>query len=152
MKDQSTALDFTGEDIYVGIDVHLNSWTVSIYTSHLEHKTFRQDPLPEVLMRYLRRHFPGAHYHGVYEAGYCGFWIYEALKEAGMEMMVINAADVPTTECERTYKHDAVEPSQIGPKSSIGRAAPDLRTIARGRRGQATTAHAWPARQQANPG
>ena len=124
MKDQSTALDFTGEDIYVGIDVHLNSWTVSIYTSHLEHKTFRQDPLPEVLMRYLRRHFPGAHYHGVYEAGYCGFWIYEALKEAGMEMMVINAADVPTTDRERTYKHDAVDSRKLARSLRSGELRP----------------------------
>lgn len=85
MKEQTTALDFTGEDIYVGIDVHLNSWTVSIYTAHLAHKTFRQDPLPELLIRYLGRHFPGGRYHGVYEAGYCGFWIYEALSEAGMD-------------------------------------------------------------------
>ncbi len=113
MKEQSTALDFTGEDIFVGIDVHLNSWTVSIYTAHLEHKTFRQDPSPEILMRYLRRHFPGARYIGVYEAGYCGFWIYEALSEAGMDMMVINAADVPTTDRERTYKHDPVDSRKL---------------------------------------
>jgi len=124
MKDQSTALDFTGEDVFVGIDVHLRSWTVSIYTAHLEHKTFRQDPFPELLMRYLQRHFPGARYHGVYEAGYCGFWIHEALNEAGMDMMVINAADVPTTDRERTYKHDPVDSRKLARSLRAGELRP----------------------------
>ncbi len=60
MKAQASQLDFAVQDIYIGIDVHLSSWTVSIYSAHLEHKTFRQDPCPETLIRYLQRHFPGA--------------------------------------------------------------------------------------------
>jgi len=113
MKDQARELDFTGEDIYIGIDVHVNSWTVAIYTSKLYHKTFSQAAQPEPLVRYLHRHFPGGHYHGVYEAGYCGFWIYEALMAAGIDMMVINPADVPTTGHERVYKHDRADASKL---------------------------------------
>ena len=113
MKAQASQLDFEGQDIYVGIDVHLNSWTVSIYSSHLEHKTFRQDPLADTLLRYLKRHFPGARYHGVYEAGYVGFWIYEALAAEGVDRMVINPADVPTTGRERSFKHDPVDARKL---------------------------------------
>jgi len=37
-------LDFTGQHIYVGMDIHKKSWSVSIYTEHFEHKTFTQPP------------------------------------------------------------------------------------------------------------
>jgi transposase len=113
MKTQATELDFSEQDIYVGLDVHLSSWTVSIYTAHLEHKTFRQDPDPVILLRYLKRHFPGGRYHGVYEAGYSGFWIHDVLTAAGMDMMVINPADVPTTDRERSFKHDPVDARKL---------------------------------------
>jgi len=37
-------LNFEGQSIFVGIDVHLKSWTVSIFTENLLHKTFSQPP------------------------------------------------------------------------------------------------------------
>jgi hypothetical protein len=35
MKTQSNKLDFTGQNIYAGFDVHLKSWRVTIMTEHL---------------------------------------------------------------------------------------------------------------------
>ena len=64
---QSNELNFKGQNIYVGIDVHLKSWTVSIMTEKLHHKTFSQPPCVEALRGYLHHHFPGASYHSVYE-------------------------------------------------------------------------------------
>ena len=37
-------LDFTGQPIYVGLDVHKKSWSVSISTQHGEYKSFSQPP------------------------------------------------------------------------------------------------------------
>ena len=124
MKAQASQLDFAVQDIYIGIDVHLSSWTVSIYSAHLEHKTFRQDPRPETLIRYLQRHFPGARYHGVYEAGYLGFWIHDALTAGGINMMVINPADVPTTGRERSFKHDPVDARKLARALRAGQLRP----------------------------
>ena len=124
MTVQASQLDFEGQDIYVGIDVHLSSWTVSIYTAHLEHKTFRQDARPETLIRYLSSHFPGASCHGVYEAGYSGFWIHDALTAAGIDMMVINPADVPTTDRERSFKHDPVDARKLARALRAGELRP----------------------------
>ncbi|HWR72850.1 MAG TPA: IS110 family transposase, partial [Nitrospirota bacterium] len=59
---QATKLDFTGQQIYVGMDVHKKSWSISIYTDQFEHKTFSQPPKTEMLMSYLKRNFPGAAY------------------------------------------------------------------------------------------
>ena len=66
-------LNFEGQQIYVGMDVHKKSWSISILTNEFEHKTFSQPPEVGVLVNYLKRNFPGASYKSVYEAGYCGF-------------------------------------------------------------------------------
>ena len=74
MRKQSNTLNFEGQNIYVGIDVHLKSWTVSILSGHLHHKTFVQPPSPEALSSYLHSHFPNGNYLSAYEAGFSGFW------------------------------------------------------------------------------
>ena len=54
MNTQSNKLDFTGQNIYAGFDVHIKQWTVSIMTDYLTHKTFSQPPKPEILFQYLQ--------------------------------------------------------------------------------------------------
>jgi hypothetical protein len=54
-------------------------------TEQFEHKTFTQQPVPEALVKYLKRNFPDAHYLRAYEAGLSGFWIYDALNELGVD-------------------------------------------------------------------
>jgi len=112
-------LNFSGQAIYLGLDVHKKSWSVSIFTKHGEYKTFSQPPQVEVLIQYLQRHFPGARYHWVYEAGYGGFWIHDRLREKGIENIVANPADIPTQDKERRGKRDRI----------------DCRKLARGLRG-----------------
>jgi hypothetical protein len=75
MQTHGTTLDFSGQNIYAGFDVHLKSWSVTIMTDEITHKTFSQPPEPEVLHQYLQRNFPGGTYHSAYEAGFCGYWI-----------------------------------------------------------------------------
>ncbi len=106
---KSNRLDFTGQPIYVGMDVHKKSWSVSIHTEHFEHKTFTQPPEVEKLVHYLQRTFPGATYYSVYEAGFSGFWIHDRLQERGINCMVVNPADVPTKDKERAGKADKVD-------------------------------------------
>jgi transposase len=102
-------LDFTGQPIYAGLDVHKKSWSVSIFTKHGEYKSFSQPPQVETLAHYLRHHFPGALYYAVYEAGYCGFWIHDQLVKEGVHCMVVNPADVPTKNKEQRRKRDRVD-------------------------------------------
>ena len=104
-----TKLDFTGQQIYVGLDIHKKSWSVSIYSEHSEHKTFTQPPAVDKLVYYLRRHFPGATYHSVYEAGYSGFWIHDQLRQQGVRCVIVNPGDVPTKGKERAGKTDRVD-------------------------------------------
>ncbi len=106
---KSNKLDFTDQPIYIGLDVHKKSWSVSIFTQHCEHKTFSQPPEVDKLVYYLRRNFPGAQYHSVYEAGFSGFWIHDQLRAKGIECIVVNPADVPTRDKERSKKRDPVD-------------------------------------------
>lgn len=77
--------DFTGQHIYVGIDVHLKSWMVSIYSDEFELKSCSQPPYALKLANYLKQHYPNATFHLAYKAGFCGFWIHRAFKEQGIE-------------------------------------------------------------------
>ena len=106
MQSQRNELNFKGQNIYVGLDVHKKSWSVTIMSERLEHKTFSQSPNTEALYRYLVRNFPEATYHSVYESGYCGYWIHRELLSHQINNIVVNAADVPTTGKEKSNKTD----------------------------------------------
>ena len=106
IQQQNIRLDFTGQDIYVGLDTGKKSWKVCILTKDFEHKTFSKPPEPKVLVGYLRKHFPGAKYQCVYEAGYFGFWVHDALRQHGVECVVTHPADVPTKDKERRNRND----------------------------------------------
>lgn len=118
---QSTTLSFRDQDVYVGLDVHVKSWNVSVLTDAGLYKSFNQPPDPQVLVHYLERHFPQARYHCVYEAGYSGFWIYRQLRQLGVDASVVNPADVPTTDKERTDKSDRVDACKLGQNLRDGR-------------------------------
>jgi transposase len=113
MQTQSNKIDFKGQNIYVGFDVHLKSWTVTIMTERLTHKTFSQPPKPEVLYHYLLKTFPGGIFHSAYEAGFCGYWIHNKLIKFGINSMVVNPADIPTTGKEKVMKDDSRDSIKI---------------------------------------
>jgi transposase len=108
-----TTTDFTDHHIYVGLDISKTSWKVCILTELVEHKTFTQPPSVEVLVQYLKRNFPGATYHCVYEAGCFGFWIHDQLVHEGIDCLVVNPADVPTTNKETTHKNDRIDARKL---------------------------------------
>lgn len=47
MQSQRNGLNFSGQKIYVGIDVHLRSWSVTIMSEDNHHKTFSQPSAPD---------------------------------------------------------------------------------------------------------
>ncbi len=109
----NTTPNFANQHIYIGLDTGKTSWKVSIFTEHVEHKTFTQPPLVHVLVSYLKRNFPGAHYHCVYEAGRWGFWIHDQLANQGIDCLVVNPADVPTTNKESSHKTDRIDARKL---------------------------------------
>jgi transposase len=113
MQTQVKNLDFTGQKIYVGMDTHKNSWKISIVHDELLLKTFVHPPDPDSLFSFLNKNYPGAEYYSAYEASYCGFWIHYRLEELGVNSMVVNPADIPTTNKEHVQKEDKRDSRKI---------------------------------------
>ena len=112
MSNNSTTL-FSGQVIYIGMDVHKRSWTVTeLYGGNVT-RTNSITPSLKRLAERLHREYPGAEFKSVYEAGFCGFHLHRKLEEIGIHNIVINPADVPTSWKERNGKNDAVDSRKL---------------------------------------
>ncbi len=106
-------VSFKNQEIFVGKDVHKKQWSVSLYSKSVHYKTFSQPPYPLSLKTYVDKHFPDAHIHCAYEACKLGYWIYRDLKAFGYHCLVVNPADIPTTNKETTEKTDPIDSRKI---------------------------------------
>ena len=110
--------------LYIGIDVHLRQWTVTFRTRDLELRTFSMNPSPQELKSYVSTVFPNSHYFSVYEAGFCGFWIHRELTQLGITNIVVNGADVPTTNKEKKHKRDKIDSRKLARELAAGSLTP----------------------------
>lgn len=106
---QRKAISFKGQKIYAGIDVHKSTWTVTTIPEIGTLKTHSQKASAQELFDFLNRHYPEGDYFAVYEADFSGYSTYYSLSEYGIECIVVNAADVPTTQYEEVMKSDPVD-------------------------------------------
>ena len=124
MTTRSKENSFKGKNIYVGIDVHLKSWTATVLSDTLTLKTFRLDPSPEVLCAHLFNNYPEANYFSVYEAGFSGYSVHRRLCEMGVKNIVVNPADVPTTNKEKLRKTDSSDSAKLARSLRAGEIKP----------------------------
>jgi transposase len=106
IQGQVKKLNFEGEQIYVGIDIHKSSWKVAMYHKETYLKTFSQDSDPDILVNFLHKTYPGADFFCAYEAGFSGFWLQKYLEKRGIRCIVVNPADIPTSHKEKEFKTD----------------------------------------------
>lgn len=99
-------LDFEGETICCGLDVHKSNWKVNARMNNIEIAAFSQNPDPVLLKKHFERNYPGAVLKVVYEAGFCGLGIQRSLTAMGVSCIVVNAADVPSSDKDRKRKDD----------------------------------------------
>jgi len=139
-QQQSNKISFKGENIYVGIDVHLKNWTATVLSDNLTLKTFHLEPSAEVLCSFLFRNYPGAKYYSAYEAGFSGYSTHRSLVKMGVHNIVVNPADIPTTSKEKLRKTDATDSAKIARCLRAGQLKPiyipdegaqELRSLAR---------------------
>jgi len=110
---RSKNISFFGCHFFIGIDTHLKNWKVTIRLDGIELKTFSMNPSPEELYNYLKKNYPDGIYHIVYEAGFCGFWIQRKFMELGLDCIVVNPADVPTSNKEKVNKNDPIDSRKL---------------------------------------
>src|SRR5215468_1442469 len=87
-------LSSTGERVYVGIDVHKATYTVTCVCQRRIVKTATVPADPASLAGSLPRWFPGATLSAAYEAGFSGFVLHRALTQAGITNIVVHPASV----------------------------------------------------------
>lgn len=116
---KNTKLNFTGQNIYVGIDVHKKSWAVTIIVSGIKVKKYSMNPSPKELYNYLCTHYPNGNYYSVYEAGFSGFWADRELRAFGIHNIIVNPADVPTKSKERRKKTDKIDSGKLARELSV---------------------------------
>lgn len=119
MKKKLQKKDFTGKKIFVGIDVHKKTWYATMILGEVKtSKSFPSDP--RQLYTYLSRAYPGAELYIAYEAGFTGFWACQILNSLGANTIVVNPADIPTTNKEETNKTDKHDSMKIAKCLSAG--------------------------------
>jgi transposase len=113
MSTKIRKISFKGQVLYIGMDVHKKNWSVTILSENMLLKHFTQDPEPDMLIKHLQKNYPDAVYKCVYEAGYSGFWIAEALIEGGVDCIIVNAADIPITNKQKDRKTDKADSKKL---------------------------------------
>ncbi len=106
-------VSFADTPIYIGMDVHKKSWTVTILTEHSFHKKMQIAPKASELYNYLSYHFPDGDYHSVYESGFCGYSVHQNLAALGIKNIIVHAADVPVGHKEKSFKKDGRDSRQL---------------------------------------
>jgi transposase len=85
---------YAGEWVYVGVDVHKETYTVTCVCHKQIVKTATVQAEPASLAASLRRWFPGATLASAYEAGFSAFVLHRALTTAGITNIVVNPASI----------------------------------------------------------
>ena len=87
-------ISYTGERVYVGIDVHKETYTVTCVCHKQIVKTATVPAEPTSLAASLLRWFPGATLTSAYEAGFSAFVLHRALTQVGITNIVVNPASM----------------------------------------------------------
>lgn len=102
-------IDFTGKTIYVGIDVHEIDYQVAKVHDGICLGNHRMKADHTGLIHHLRSHYPGAGFKCVYESCAWGFTLQRQLHKAGIDCIVVHAADVSSSDKEKKRKTDKVD-------------------------------------------
>jgi transposase len=83
-----------GKEVFIGVDVHKESWHVAARTEGEE--VFHGGiPSRYHALRKLLDHFKNCRIKVAYEAGPCGFWLYDRLTGDGIETIVVPPSLIP---------------------------------------------------------
>jgi transposase len=102
-----------GKEVFIGIDVHKESWHVTARTEGEE--IFGGIPSQYHTLRKLLGHFKDCRMRVAYEAGPCGFWLYDRLTEDGVETIVVSPSLIPIESGNKvkTDKRDSRELAKL---------------------------------------
>lgn len=104
-------IDYKGKIIFVGIDVHKKTYSVTCISEGIVVKKASLKGTSEELIKFLKNHFQGAIINSAYEAGFSGFYLHRCLIKEGINSQVIHAASIEVSARDRvkTDKRDSLK-------------------------------------------
>lgn len=112
--------DYTGKTVFLGIDVHKTSYSVTAICDRLVVKQDTFVANPEALLAYCKRAFKGGIIKSAYEAGFCGFALHRLLVSNNIENIVVHPASIEIESLNRK-KTDKRDSKKIATQLSAGR-------------------------------
>ena len=112
--------DYTGHSIFIGIDVHKKTYSV---TAICQGQIIKRDKIkasPQLLISYCLKFFPGASIYSAYEAGFSGFYLHRQLLEKGINNIVVHASSIEIASRDRV-KTDKKDSLKIATQLEAGR-------------------------------
>lgn len=106
--------------IYIGLDIHKKTWSVSIQTDLFFHKTYSMPAKTEDLYQYVLKNFPNYEVNLVYEAGCCGFSVARFFLNLGWKVLVVNPADIKTGDKQKYQKTDVLDAKNLSNQLKMG--------------------------------
>ena len=112
--------DYTGQTVYIGIDVHKKTYSVTAVCDRQIVKKDRLQADPQLLGGYCKKNFQGAEIVSAYEAGFCGFALHRKLEDLGIVNRIVHPAGIEVMVRERV-KNDRRDSEKIATQLSEGR-------------------------------
>lgn len=103
--------DYNGKKIFVGIDVHKKTYSISVVCDNELIKRDTMPAYPERLVSYIQKYFKGAVVKCAYEAGFSGFSLHRHLIDNDIDNIVVHAASIEIGARDRvkTDKRDSAK-------------------------------------------
>jgi transposase len=102
---------YRGKRVFVGIDVHRKSYTITCISNGELIKRCHLPAEPAALVDFCRKQFPGATISSAYEAGFSGFGLHRLLCAHDINNIVVHPAAIEVAAHDRvkTDKRDSVK-------------------------------------------
>jgi transposase len=112
--------NYSGKRIFVGIDVHKKTYSVSAVCDGEMIKKCTMVADPASLLSFLKNYFQGATIESAYEAGFSGFGLHRFLVGHGILNRVVHPASIEIAARERV-KNDKRDSAKIATQLAAGR-------------------------------
>lgn len=112
--------DYTGKKIYLGIDVHKATYSVSAICEGIVVKKATIPANPEGLVIFCKKFFAGSVIESAYEAGFSGFNLHRILVKNNINNKVVHAAGIEVAIGDRV-KTDKRDSLKIATQLAAGR-------------------------------
>jgi transposase len=117
----STRISYHGKKVYIGIDVHKETYAVTCICDQIIVKKSTVPADPAEVARSFLRWFKGAKIFTAYEAGFSGFGLHRELdSHEGIKSIVVNAASIEVAANDKV-KTDLRDSKKIAEQLSVHR-------------------------------